>query len=150
LALFGADPDLGVVYSRRLLVDEAGQRLEYEQPPLHRGYVLEALFQTNFVCLSSAVVRREVIEEVGFFDERFPPAEGFDLWLRAAGWFRFDYVDEPLVHYRLGHTSLSSGNDDKLLTALEVMDRFLEEQGPHVLPSALVRQARAETYFHLS
>jgi glycosyltransferase involved in cell wall biosynthesis len=151
LARFAADPELGVVYSRRLLIDGAGRPLEYEQPSLHRGWIVTELFQNNFVCQSSAVVRGEAFEEVGLFDERCPPAEDFDLWLRLARWFRFDYVDEPLVGYRVGHASLSSGNDDKLRIALDIMDRFLEEQGGRdVIPPAVVRRARAETYYHLA
>src|SRR5262249_57319122 len=48
LALFRADPELGVSYTRRLLINEESRPLAYEQPALHRGNILEALFQTNF------------------------------------------------------------------------------------------------------
>jgi glycosyltransferase involved in cell wall biosynthesis len=150
LRLFRDDPELGVAYTRRLLINEDGQRLQYEQPTLHRGWILEEIFHTNFVCQSSAVVRREVFEEVGFFDERYPPVEDYDLWLRIARWFRFDYVDEPLVEYRVGHASLSTRYADRLLTALEIMHRFLKEGGREMIRPAVVRQATAETYFHLS
>jgi glycosyltransferase involved in cell wall biosynthesis len=151
LALFEADPELGVGYTRRWLINDHGQRLEYDQPTLYRGHILEEIFHTNFVCQSSAVVRRDVFEEVGFFDERYPPVEDYDLWLRIARWFRFDYVDEPLVEYRVGHASLSTRYGDRLLVALEIMNRFLHEHGGRdLIRPSVVRQARAETYFHLS
>jgi glycosyltransferase involved in cell wall biosynthesis len=151
LPLFEADPELGVAYSRRHLMNEDGVEVVYQQPALHRGLVLEPLFRTNFVCQSTAVVRRAVLDEVGLFDERCPVVQDYDLWLRVAARFRFDYVDEPLVMYRVGHASLTARTENRLLVALDIMHRFLEEGGGRERVGAnVVRWARAETYFHLS
>jgi glycosyltransferase involved in cell wall biosynthesis len=151
LALFKADPELGVAYSRRRLMNEEGVELTYEQPVLHRGLVLEPLFRTNFVCQSSAVVRRAVLDEVGLFDELRAVVQDYDLWLRVAARYRFDYVDEPLVLYRVGHASLTARTENRLLVALDIMQRFLDEGGGRERVRAnVIRWARAETYFHLS
>ncbi len=145
--LFAADPGPGVVYSRRLLMDEQGRDLAYEQPALHRGDVLEAIFRTNFVCFSSAVVRREVLETVDGFDEMLRLAADFDLWLRAAARYRFDYVGEPLVKYRTGHANLSRRVEERLATALRIMRRFLERPEVHGrIRPAVVRRAFADIY----
>ncbi len=150
VALFRADPGLGVAYSRRWLIDKYGRRLEYEQPPLFRGRVLNQLFRTNFVTFSSAVVRREVLDEAGPFDEGLSLAVDYDLWLRVALRHRFDYVDEPLVEYRTGHANLSSRSEERLATALRVMRRFLDEfGGREVLDPRAVRTAEAETCYHI-
>jgi glycosyltransferase involved in cell wall biosynthesis len=151
LALFQADPDLGVAYTRRLLINSAGQEVAYQQPVFHRGVILEPLFQTNFVCQSSAMVQRAVLDDVGLFDKRYPPVEDYDLWLRIALHYRFDYVDEPLVRYRVGHASLTARTENSLLIALEIMRRFLDkEEARSRIRPAVVRRALAETYFHLS
>ena len=71
-----------------------------------RGNILPAMFRNNFICFSSAVVRRGVLVEVGLFDENWPLAIDYDLWLRIAQRYPFDFVDEPLVKYRTGHASL--------------------------------------------
>src|SRR5262249_50775349 len=84
LALFESDAALGVVYSRRLLIDAEGRQLAYRQPVLYRGRVLEPMFRDNFVCFSSVVLRRAVFDEVGLFDEQLPLAIDYDLWLRVA------------------------------------------------------------------
>jgi glycosyltransferase involved in cell wall biosynthesis len=151
IPLFSRDPRIGVVYTRRLLIDEQGRRLEFQQPPFYRGDILEKLFQTNFVCQSSAMVRRTVLDAVGRFDERYPPKEDYDLWLRIALRYHFDYVDEPLTQYRIGHASLTRRNENKLLLALEIMQRFLDERGgrSRIHPS-IERRAWAETYFHIA
>jgi glycosyltransferase involved in cell wall biosynthesis len=149
-ALFRADPGLGVAYTRRWLIDARGRRLEYEQPPLYRGRVLDHLFRTNFVCFSSAMVRRDVLDEAGPFDEGLALAVDYDLWLRVALRHRFDYVDEPLVEYRTGHANLSSRSEERLATALRVMHRFLDEfGGREVLDPSAIRYAEAETCYHI-
>jgi glycosyltransferase involved in cell wall biosynthesis len=150
--LFEAAPAVGVVYARRRLVNEAGQPLAYTQPDLHRGHVLEPLFLNNFLCLSSAVVRRNALERSGLFDERIKLAssEDYDLWLRLARDVRFDYVDEPLVLYRTGRGPDARRTEARLAVALAVMRRFLDEGGGRQwLEPTVVRRAWAETYAHM-
>jgi glycosyltransferase involved in cell wall biosynthesis len=151
LPLFAADPALGVVHSRRTLMDEQGRPLQFSQPDLPRGRVLPQLFRQNFICFSSAVVRRQVFDRVGMFDESLALAIDYDLWLRAAKHYPFDYVDEPLVKYRTGHASLSRRTEERLKTAVRIMDRFLDDHGGRaLLPPALVRRARAETFYEIA
>jgi glycosyltransferase involved in cell wall biosynthesis len=151
LALFAAHAELGVVYSRRILIDEQGRSLQFPQPELPRGKVLAAMFRNNFICFSSAVVRREVLEEAGLFDENLALAIDYDLWLRIARRYPFDYVDEPLVKYRTGHASLSRRTEERLKTAAAIMTRFLDDHGGRdVLDPALVRRAEAETYYEIA
>jgi glycosyltransferase involved in cell wall biosynthesis len=151
IAMFRANPALGVVYSRRSLMDEAGRPLEFEQPALHRGRVLDAMFRNNFVCFSSAVVDRRVFERVGLFDEALPLAIDYAIWLRVATSFTFDYVDEPLVRYRTGHASLSQRSEERLRVAFDIMRRFLsvKEYRSQIDPD-VVREATAETCYHIA
>jgi glycosyltransferase involved in cell wall biosynthesis len=124
------DPDVGVVFSRRSLIDEAGQPLPLRsEPPFPRGRVLNDLFVRNFVCFSSAVVRRSVFERVGRFDESLDLAIDYDLWLRVAKHFAFDFVDEPLVKYRTGHGNLSKRLSDRVATACSIMTRAVRRGG---------------------
>jgi glycosyltransferase involved in cell wall biosynthesis len=150
MALHRAEPGVGVIYARRLLIDEHGRRLAYQQPPLYRGNVLNKILHTNFVCNSSALVRRSVFDRVGIHNEDLELAVDYDLWLRVARAYRFDYVDEPLVLYRTGHANLSSRWEQRLLTVDRIMKGFLGERGgQHLVPGSVVRRARAELYFHI-
>jgi glycosyltransferase involved in cell wall biosynthesis len=151
VALFVADPCLGVVYSRRQLIDEQGRQLHFPQPHLPRGQVLADMFRQNFICFSSAVVRRDILDQVGMFDTNLALAIDYDLWLRVAQRFPFDYVDEPLVMYRTGHASLSRRTEERLKTAAGIMTRFLNDYGGrNALDPGLVRRAQAETYYEIA
>jgi glycosyltransferase involved in cell wall biosynthesis len=141
LAVFDADPAVGVVFCRRTLMDEAGDPLPPPAvPPPPRGRVLDEMFVQNFVCFSSAVVRREVLSQVGAFDPHLELAVDYDLWLRVAKHHAFDFVGEALVRYRTGHGNLSKRLLDRVDTALSIMRRH----GAGVRPGA-VAEARSST-----
>lgn len=124
LAVFRERPALGVVYCRRSLIDESGQTLVAKpRAAVPTGRVLSAMFVQNFVCFSSAMVRREVFSRVGTFDPQWDLAIDYDLWLRVAKHYEFDFVDEELVLYRTGHGNLSKKLSDRVATALSIMHR---------------------------
>jgi glycosyltransferase involved in cell wall biosynthesis len=51
-------------------------------------------------------VKREVFDKVGKFDPRLR-GEDIDMWFRVAEYFEFDYIEMPLVKYRIHGQSLS-------------------------------------------
>ena len=111
-------------------IDPEGRFLKIDPSQLHRGDVVNQLYMNNFVCYSSAMVRREVLDEVGLLDESIVIPSDFDLWLRIALRYRFDYVDEPLTFYR-EHPGISRKKTVfELRPEIDfVKDRFLNEYG---------------------
>ncbi|MCS6850635.1 MAG: glycosyltransferase [Gemmataceae bacterium] len=150
LAVFERDPSLGVVYTGREWMTADGRPLERPAPTLYRGDVLRAIFRTNFVCFSSSMVRRDVFADVGLFDESLTLAVDYDLWLRIAARYRFDYVDAPLVRYRVGHASLSRRAVERAVTVMAIRRRFLARAESRRLPWSWVRTAAAQLHCSLA
>ena len=46
---------------------------------------------------SSVMISRALLDRVGYFDESFPAAEDYDLWLRITAFYLVRFADEPLV-----------------------------------------------------
>ena len=111
---------------------------------------MDAIFRCNFVPFSSALVRWPVFQHVGTFDVSLPLAIDYDLWLRVAARFEFDYVDEPLVKYRTGHASLSQRTEERLLTVYGIMERFRAGPAGSMIDPATVCTAEAETCYHIA
>jgi glycosyltransferase involved in cell wall biosynthesis len=145
LALIEKRLAVGLVYAPRRVIDPEGREREYRQPAMYRGRVLAELFRDNFVCFSSVLVRREALSRAGGFDTKVAHSEDWELLLRLAAEWEFDYVDEPLVLYRTGHGNLSSQTDKRYRAVCAIMRRFLATVQ---LPRPLVRRAWAETYSH--
>ena len=145
LALF--QNGTGVVFCRRSLMDESGKALPaMPQAAIPSGRVLAEMFKQNFVCFSSAMVRREVFSRVGRFDPQCDLAIDYDLWLRVAKHYEFEFVDEELVRYRTGHGNLSKKLSDRVATAFSIMHRALNRFGvAQEVPSEVVAEGYAST-----
>jgi glycosyltransferase involved in cell wall biosynthesis len=120
------NPDVGVVCSRIARVDEAGRllpdpcserlkRLTGRLAEL-RGPALRHMLRANRVVPSSALVRREAIEECGGFDETLFVAADWDLFLRIAEKWHIVELPEKLVRYRV-HTGRVSGRRHEMRVA---------------------------------
>ena len=69
------------------------------------------------ICPSSALIRRDLFDEIGGFDETFPVCEDYDLWLRITAREPVHYLDEALVRKYGGH-------EDQLSSTTWGMDRY--------------------------
>ncbi|MCE9531701.1 MAG: glycosyltransferase family 2 protein [Planctomycetes bacterium] len=144
--LMQADPRLGVTFTRRLLIDPQGGIIPSSHPPLPRGMVYNDILLDNFVCFSSVMIRKEVLEHVGAFDPRLELAIDYDLWLRVANHYPFDFIDEALVKYRTGHGNLSKRIVERITSVLSTMRRSLARRGNAVMvPAEVQREAWGST-----
>lgn len=113
IILFNA-PKVGVVYSGFTQIGENDETTYIFVPSLkHRGKIREQLLFNNFICFSSSIIRRSVLDEIGHFDESLAMGIDWDLWLRVSIKYKFDYVDENLVLHRVGHPHQMSKNVEK-------------------------------------
>ncbi|OPY03268.1 MAG: UDP-Glc:alpha-D-GlcNAc-diphosphoundecaprenol beta-1,3-glucosyltransferase WfgD [Syntrophorhabdus sp. PtaB.Bin047] len=83
-----------------------------------RGRVFGQLLENFFILCQSAVIRRRLLDGMEYvFDPAMEMCEEYDLFLRLALVTDFDYVDEPLVRWRI-HGS----NDTFLRPELKIVD----------------------------
>jgi glycosyltransferase involved in cell wall biosynthesis len=86
----------------------------------HRKPVGDIFLPSLARCLvspSAVMLRRNLLESVGGFDENLQVCEDYDLWLRLACRVPFGLVPEPLVIKRGGHA-------DQLSRSVWGLDRF--------------------------
>jgi glycosyltransferase involved in cell wall biosynthesis len=82
------------------------------QPPWRLIPQLElarGLLYENFIGTSGVVVRKELLDAIGGFDEALACSEDRDLWFRAAHHGAALYCNEVGHSYRVIHSSLSHG-----------------------------------------
>jgi glycosyltransferase involved in cell wall biosynthesis len=89
---------------------------------------LSALINTNFISCASAMISKNSLDNVGFFDESLPHAEDYDMWLRlAVKGHNFHYVDEILTAIRR-HPENKSGNYERMLsTKLKIKNKICSQ-----------------------
>jgi glycosyltransferase involved in cell wall biosynthesis len=127
--LFRDNPRLAVVYTDRTKFEGDRIVVPNNRALRHRpfrGMVLDHLIVDNFVPFSSALVRRECLIDVGMLDEDVPVAPDYDLWLRLARKYEFDFIDEILLDYRLGIDSIGRRVGNKFQHGMRIQRRFVD------------------------
>jgi glycosyltransferase involved in cell wall biosynthesis len=139
-------PSIGVVYSGYATIDDQQRPLPscarrgYMTP--RRGRVTKWLAFDNFVPYSASVVRAELLRTFGAFDETLGMGIDWDLWLRLSCHTEFDFVPDPLLLYRVGHSDQMSKNwRGRLAASDQIFQRFLDEH-PNALAPSDVRRIR--------
>ena len=59
------------------------------------------LLWRNYICNSTPVMRKDVFDKVGLFDENFFICADWDMWLRISEKYPMFYFDEYLTYYRV-------------------------------------------------
>jgi len=87
-------PEAAAVYGEGFHVDAKERIIErYPTEP----FDLQRLYEFCFICQPTVFVRRVVLEEVGFLDERLNFCMDYDFWFRIAKKHTFRYMKEPLA-----------------------------------------------------
>jgi GT2 family glycosyltransferase len=79
--------------------------------PPHSGWAATPLLLRDFIASPTPVVRRDVFERIGYFDESasLRRREDWDMWLRIAARYPLAYVPAALARYRFhGQTAARS------------------------------------------
>lgn len=129
-----ASEEVGMVYSDAYLMDEESNpiygwfiqryRQDFVWPP--SGWLFEELLNGNFIPAMSVMIKKEVFDDIGYFDETLV-FEDYDMWLRIALKYKIVYSEVPSVRYRIRKSSLihtiKSWNPSLIKIFLKFQDR---------------------------
>lgn len=105
---FQKNPEYGLVYGNGFAYyDKKKEKVLLYNEPQMEGNLFKHLLTGNRITAASVIIRRDVLDTVGFFDEN-SPVEDWELWLRIAEKFPIGYSHEPLIYYRITGSNLSS------------------------------------------
>ena len=123
---FETHPEVSMVYSKHINIDEKGDDLGGNtKKQLPSGNIFTQLFsEQNFIITSSVVVRKEVFETTGLFDEQLFNCQDWDMWLRIAFHFKVAGINKPLVKYRHNPHSLSKNRNNVLKYQKIIIDKI--------------------------
>ncbi|OGL77205.1 hypothetical protein A3E97_05410 [Candidatus Uhrbacteria bacterium RIFCSPHIGHO2_12_FULL_47_12] len=125
ISIFEASSDetLGIVYGRYSLMNEQGVEIHetfYNPKVCLKGLIFSSLLGSNKICGSGSAVliKRTCFDCVGYFDETLRAAEDWDMWLRLAERYMFDYVDHVVVRIRRHGASMQKNQKTFFLNQL--------------------------------
>ena len=121
----GAD----LVYSNFYKVKSLMEKEIVKVRELKENITIDLLKNGNAICNSSVVVRKSILDEVGFFNEgkEYIAWEDFDLWLRISKITnRFVHINQPLVYYWFGGGNIST-SERTILTAQAIRRIYIRK-----------------------
>lgn len=107
---------------------------------------LTALLQNNFVGTPSVIIRREVFERIGGYDESLRNLDDRDMWLRVARHYDLIYRDEPTFIYRNVPTSISKKGLERQALERIFVGTKLVSMGLPLTQRRLARQWIGQNY----
>ncbi len=102
-------PEAGVCFGESLYFDEEKSwDANFKDRAPAFGMIFKLLLTEHIIAMSSVMVRKSCLDEVGLFDESLIGCEDYNLYLRLAQRFPFRFLAQPLTHLRCHEASLSN------------------------------------------
>lgn len=112
---FQSAPEVGLVYCDRLI--QVGEKLIKRLPGrIIDGYRYEDIIYKNFIGSTSYVmIRREVVDTCGMFNEQMKSAQDSEYWARILKKYRIIGINEPLaIYYVHAGERITSSYENKI------------------------------------
>ena len=144
-----ATPQLGLVYCKYENICVSNEKTYSEKLPVPKGDMIQNLLVYNIVLGggSGAVIKKECLDVVGFFDENrtLKIGEDHEMWLRIATHYEFDYIKNTGFKYYIHENSATRKTAQNVFIASQdyifQKHRTLYETYPSAYTKALVRYA---------
>lgn len=114
LDYFQKNPSLGMVFTANYNVNQRGKPFEINRP-FNRNQILDLedfvqnLHQKgNFIKFPTVVIKSQVYQEIGKYDENLHLTVDLEMWLRISLSYQIGYLNQNLVFYRLHQTNVSN------------------------------------------
>jgi glycosyltransferase involved in cell wall biosynthesis len=116
--------EVGFVYSGFEIISNIEPEISRKIYPQKKGKVLIDIINGNFVGSPTPLIRKDILQQTGLYDENLESAQDWDLWIRIADKTEFEYVDEILARYVVHGDQISVNLDKKLRSMDYIIKKY--------------------------
>ncbi|MDH3973179.1 MAG: glycosyltransferase [Deltaproteobacteria bacterium] len=116
---------VGLIYCGYACVYQ--DRVVSEIIPKLKGSIYRETLQSCILGGPTAIVKRECFDKSGFFDEDLKACQDWDLWIRIAKLYDFDFVPEILAKYTLHGNQVSAGLNNRISAREILLDKYKDD-----------------------
>jgi len=135
---------VGLICSGYHEIEYGTDRVLCQVTPHLRGQVFESLLRQGYYNHTSSIVARsDCFDQLGMFDVAFDWGEDFDMWLRIAQVFEFDYVEDSLMRFNVLPDGLTLNLRAEIKGTHLLLNKYQTffERNPRILNARLHRLA---------
>lgn len=121
---FKANPDAGMIFCDIEVVGPRRDTFPIDQSgiPVRPSFGYLSTHIRTVITSSAVMVKKEAMEEIGRFDDRYSSCDDYDAWLKILMHHPIVRIPKKLAFYRLHESNVNycvdSKNDQRLLTEL--------------------------------
>jgi len=102
-------------------------KIIYNQGMEYQGNVIEKLLAGNFIGGSSVpLIRKDIFDIVGGFDEKYLSSQDYNLWIKLAKKGEIIFLKSPLIRYYMSNDSIT-GNTYKRMAGWKMILKDFKE-----------------------
>ena len=146
------NPELDMVITENLCFNERGVFMPWmgKRKKLMEGDIAKNIFLHSWVVTPTVMVKREVFDRVGLFEEELQLAEDDNMWVRIAANFKVGLLNEVLVKVR-DHPSRSIVDRKKMFESVRANIELLSYKyaGVHERIKSAIPLKYSRLYFQM-
>ena len=126
--IFESFPEINIVYGDFSFIDKMNMEVINSFKPVDKisNYLIE-FFLHNIFPVHAAVINKDFLKKVGYFDEELKSVEDWDLWIRCAiSGANFFHYNKVVCSYRIYPESMSSNLNRMLEQSEKVLKKRFE------------------------
>ncbi len=114
---------------------EGAEKKYHPTIPPHDDNMYRLLLRSNIFIMHSLLIRRECIEQAGYFDEALVACQDWDLWIRIAREYTIAVLPEILARHTVHGEQMTSNLERKITAREQILDKYKEtlEKHPGIL-----------------
>jgi len=139
IAFYEQHLEYGLVFANCVNIDEEGIIIPGTGKKNTPDLTIFGLFKHCYIPNPTVMVKKEIYDEIGCFDETLPYSEDWDMWLRIAIKYPLAYIPDVLAWYRVHRNNMSTGSLKHYDYQVHVMKKIaaLEPKLSTLLPKRL-------------
>lgn len=120
------DPDFSMVYCAYLYKkDHVTGKIPDDSVGLREGDIFDVLWKGNLIGTPTMLIKKEILFDVGGFDEKIRSYEDWELVLKIAKKYKIGYVDEILVDTDYsGRSGVNANVREQIRTLLFMCEKY--------------------------
>lgn len=149
--LFLKNDTLGMAFTENRFFDEQGMQSKKvcKRERLMEGDIVKNIFLKSYVVTSTVMVRKQVFDAVGLFEEGLTVAEDDNMWMRIGMKYSVELLDEPMLMYRMTEGSLSR-NRCNIFSGVKASIEIVKNKYPDLynrLGNSVIRRKYSNLFF---
>ena len=121
--------DVKILHSNEIWIRNGLRVNQMKKHKKFGGYIFEKCLDICRISPSSVMLKKEIFDDIGTFDESLKVCEDYDLWLRITSKYPVCFLDIPLIKKYGGHSDqLSKAHDGIEFYRIQSLQKILESK----------------------